>query len=104
MVDHGDEGSAQSLFYARETVSTSKTLSEKFNLLLSFSVLPAISLHDGIIYCKIREGAFRSDSFKEFILGLLDVMQPYPAPNSVIVMDNCKIHKREDILEAITER
>jgi hypothetical protein len=75
-----------------------------FNLSCSYSVLPALSLNDGIIHCKIREGTFRSDSFKEFILGLLDQMQPYPAPNSVIVMDNCKIHKREDILQAILDR
>jgi len=69
-----------------------------------FSVLPAISLHEGIIHCNIREGAFKSDSFKDFILGLLDQMRPFPESNSVIVMDNCKIHKREDILEAITAR
>jgi len=75
-----------------------------FNRGRRFSVLPAISLTDGIIHCNIREGTFRSDSFKAFILGLLDHMQPFPANNSVIVMDNCKIHKREDILEAIYER
>jgi len=69
-----------------------------------FSVLPALSLDQGIIHCKIVEGAFRSDSFKEFILGLLDQMEPFPARNSVIVMDNCKIHKRADILEAIREQ
>jgi hypothetical protein len=73
-------------------------------LIHRFSVLPAISLTDGIIHVNIREGSFRSDSFKDFILGLLDNMQPYPAANSVIVMDNCKIHKREDIIEAIIER
>lgn len=73
-------------------------------IISSFSVLPALSLTSGIIHCNIREGSFRTESFKAFILGLLDTMQPYPAPNSVIVMDNCKIHKREDILEAIYAR
>lgn len=100
-----NEGATKSLLHAWSTVSVS---SVHFQLLLtlltSFSVLPAISLNDGILFCKIREGAFRSDSFKDFILGLLDNMQPYPGPNSVIVMDNCKIHKREDILQAISER
>ena len=31
-------------------------------------------------------------------------MQPYPAPNSVIVMDNCRIHKAPEIQEMIEER
>ena len=29
-------------------------------------------------------------------------MQPYPHPRSVIVLDNCKIHKDPRILNAIT--
>ena len=32
---------------------------------------------------------------------ILDQMQPFPAPNSVIVIDNCHIHKHEDILNLI---
>lgn len=31
-------------------------------------------------------------------------MQPYPAPNSVIVMDNCRIHKSPRIREMIEAR
>lgn len=31
-------------------------------------------------------------------------MQPYPAPNSVIVMDNCRIHKSPRIREMIESR
>jgi hypothetical protein len=31
-------------------------------------------------------------------------MQPFPAPNSVIVMDNCQIHKHQEIQELIHER
>jgi transposase len=31
-------------------------------------------------------------------------MQPYPAPNSVIVMDNCRIHKSPRIREMIETR
>jgi hypothetical protein len=31
-------------------------------------------------------------------------MQAYPAPNSVIVMDNCRIHKHPEILELIDSR
>ena len=31
-------------------------------------------------------------------------MQPYPGPNSVIVMDNCQIHKHPEIQDMIYER
>ncbi|KIK76451.1 hypothetical protein PAXRUDRAFT_74617, partial [Paxillus rubicundulus Ve08.2h10] len=58
-----------------------------------FSVLPAISLNDGILHCNIVEGSFCGNTFKQFIERLLNNMQPYPASNSVIIMDNCVIHK-----------
>ena len=54
------------------------------------SVLPAMSL-DGILYVRIVKGSFNYDSFGEFIDGLLDQMNPFPGPNFVIVMDNCRI-------------
>ena len=70
----------------------------------SFSVLPAISLNDGILACNILEGSFCTETFENFIKGLLDDMQPYPGPNSVIVMDNCRIHKHPRIQEMIRDR
>jgi DDE superfamily endonuclease len=71
---------------------------------LRFSVLPALSLNDGILHCDIVEGSFDTKLFYRFIERVLDQMQPYPAPNSVIVMDNCRIHKHPAILELIHER
>ena len=70
----------------------------------SFSVLPAISLNDGILACNILEGSFCTETFENFIKGLLDDMQPYPGPNSIIVMDNCRIHKHPRIQEMIRDR
>jgi DDE superfamily endonuclease len=70
---------------------------------LRFSVLPAISL-DGFLHCEIVEGSFRSETFALFIQNLLDHMQPFPGPNSVIVMDNCRIHKTPFIQELIQAR
>jgi len=52
----------------------------------------------------IIEGSYNGDLFHSFIAGLLDKMQPFPAPNSVIVMDNCAIHKGPDIRALIEER
>ena len=50
------------------------------------------------------EGAFDTATFYKFIERMLDQMQPFPAPNSVIVMDNCRIHKHLDILHLIESR
>ena len=64
----------------------------------SFSVLPALLL------CDSMEGSFSMETFLKFIDSLLDNMQPYPAANSVILMDNCQIHKHPEIWERIYAR
>ena len=68
-----------------------------------YSVLPAISLN-GMLHCTIREGSFDTASFTAFISDLLDHMQPWPTLNSVVVMDNCKIHKSPEIRKLIESR
>jgi hypothetical protein len=76
-----------------------------FLILISrFSVLPALALNDGIIHCDIVEGAFDSNLFYTFISRLLDEMNPFPAAKSVVVMDNCRIHKMPEALELIEAR
>ena len=54
-----------------------------------------------MIALSVYQGTFNSDRFLRFIELLLTQMQPYPHPRSVIVMDNCKIHKDQRILDAI---
>jgi len=68
-----------------------------------YSLLPAISM-TGVLSCKIVEGSFTTPLFKGFLEGLLNEMQPYPAPNSVIVMDNAKVHRSPEIREMIEAR
>ncbi|KAL5496013.1 hypothetical protein ACEPAH_3106 [Sanghuangporus vaninii] len=65
-----------------------------------YSILPGISL-DGVIECMIIEGSFNAEIFAIFIEKLLKHMQPFPANNSVIVMDNCPIHKSSEIRELV---
>ena len=65
------------------------------------SVLPALSLKEGVLHCDILEGSFDTTSFYRFIKHTLDLMQPFPGPNSVIVIDNCKIHNHPDIQNLI---
>lgn len=59
--------------------------------------------NDGIIHCEIVEGSFCTESFQSFVGQLLNQMQPFPTPKSIIVMDNCHIHKhpQADIVELI---
>ncbi len=68
-----------------------------------YSILPALC-STGILSVDIIEGSFDSSKFGQFIDGLLSQMNPWPQPNSVIVMDNCRIHKYEEILEMIEAR
>jgi hypothetical protein len=87
-------------------VGSGKSLNNCLNLssILTFetrySVLPALSL-DGILAVDIVQGSFNKVSFAHFINGLLGQMNPFSGPNSVIVMDNCRIHKSKTILEMI---
>jgi hypothetical protein len=98
------EGNAQGLFLSRKTVCLHNYTIILLNIGFSFSVLPALSLTDGILHCDIVEGSFDAELFGTFISRLLDFMEPFPATNSVIVMDNCRIHKNPEILDLITER
>ena len=66
-------------------------------------MLPALSL-DGILTVEIIEGSFTRERFGEFVDGLLDHMTPFPGPNSVIIMDNCRIHHAQSIRDMIEER
>jgi hypothetical protein len=57
-----------------------------------------------MIHVKIVEGSFTSVRFYEFIDGLLDHMERFPGKNSVIIMDNARIHKDPAVLELIEGR
>ncbi|KAF9228561.1 hypothetical protein BS17DRAFT_691477, partial [Gyrodon lividus] len=69
-----------------------------------FSVLPALSLCNGILHCHIVEGSFCTETFTKFIERLLVPMNLFPAANSDIVMDNCQIHKHPNIQQLIESR
>jgi transposase len=70
---------------------------------VSYSLLPAITT-TGIIYSHIKVGGYNGDEFLEWLDGLLMVMNPYPAPHSVLVLDNCRIHHVDGVQERCDER
>ena len=57
-----------------------------------YSILPALSL-DGILHLEVLDHSFSGKEFADFVEGVLNQMQPWPLPNSVLVMDNASIHK-----------
>ena len=74
------------------------------SLIQRYFVLPALSLEDGILHCDIVQEDFNTADFYRFIKCTLDHMQPFPTPNSMIVMDNCQIHKHPNIQDLIESR
>lgn len=58
----------------------------------------------GILHLAIQPNSYNAESFRDFIDGLLDEMQPWPEPNSVIVLDNASIHKGAEVRAMVEAR
>jgi len=68
-----------------------------------YSILPAISL-DGVLHLDILRRSWTSLEFRAFVDVLLDSMNPYPQPNSVLVMDNAIQHHFDGLREMVEAR
>lgn len=66
-------------------------------------MLPAITV-DGIIYSHIKTGGYNGEEFLQWLTGLLGQMNEYPAPRSVLVLDNCRIHHVPGVEELCAEK
>ncbi|KXZ56146.1 hypothetical protein GPECTOR_1g124 [Gonium pectorale] len=65
------------------------------------SVLPIVTSY-GLLDWYIAEGSINTDRMKDFIQRCLARhLRPYPEPNSVVIMDNCRIHKGEEVVSMI---
>ena len=84
-----------------ESDKKSSYTTKTHNIQSRYSVLPTLSLDEGVLHCNIIEGAFNTGTFYKFIECTLDHMQPFPAPNTVLMMDNCCIHKHPTIKSLI---
>jgi hypothetical protein len=57
-----------------------------------YSLIAALG-ENGILSNTVVEGSFNFESFWDFVFGnLIHKMSPYPGPNSVLVLDNARIH------------
>jgi len=66
-------------------------------------MLPAISM-DGILHLEVLENGITGNDFHCFVQGLPPLMNEWPLPNSVLVVDNTSIHKVAGIRELVEER
>ena len=70
---------------------------------LRYSILLALSL-DGILHLAIQDWPYTAVEFNSFIEALLDNMNPFPQPNSVVIMDNASIRKSPELHQMIEEQ
>ena len=59
---------------------------------------------DGILHLEVSDHPFNGEEFTQFVVGVLDRMQPWPLPNSVLVIDNASIHHVPGIRELVEAR
>lgn len=65
-------------------------------------MLPALSL-EGIIYMHVIEDSVDGNLFCNFVRQLVQQMNPYPGPQSVLILDNCAIHHVEEVEDIAQE-
>ncbi|KAF8838044.1 hypothetical protein BDN67DRAFT_908086, partial [Paxillus ammoniavirescens] len=63
----------------------------------------ALSL-DGIIAVDVSKRPLTQETFSDFIEFVLERMNPFPMPNSVLVMDNASIHHSDELREMVEAR
>ena len=57
----------------------------------------AVYSYSGHVEFDYVEGSYNTESFMRHILKMIQArMQPIPNPNSILVLDNCRIHKVEE--------
>ena len=57
-----------------------------------------------MVYAKVVQNSFTTELFLDFLCGLLNQMNHFPADKSLIIMDNAKIHRNPRIRELIEAR
>ncbi|PBK91806.1 hypothetical protein ARMGADRAFT_931596 [Armillaria gallica] len=66
-----------------------------------YSLIAAMSI-DGYIAMRVQPGSFDSFGFFDFIIeDVLLLMNPYPEKQSVLVMDNCRIHHTNTLIDVL---
>lgn len=68
------------------------------------SLLPLLGI-TGYLVVDVIQDSYNEERFTDWIIGkALPAMNPFPLPNSVLVMDNAPIHNEDEIRALCTER
>ncbi|KZP21878.1 hypothetical protein FIBSPDRAFT_687136, partial [Athelia psychrophila] len=86
--------------YARAPKGQRATIDADFVRGDRYSIVAAISV-DGYVGTRIVSGSLDSAEFFDFIVEDLPHMNPYPQDRSVLILDNCSIHKSEALREVV---
>ncbi|KAG2749003.1 hypothetical protein P692DRAFT_20654569, partial [Suillus brevipes Sb2] len=66
-----------------------------------YSLCAAMTV-EGYIAAQVVEGSFDAQEFYDFVAeDVLPHMNPFPAERSIIVLDNCRIHHSEDLVDLV---
>ncbi|KAF8803317.1 hypothetical protein BYT27DRAFT_7029858, partial [Phlegmacium glaucopus] len=66
-----------------------------------YSLVAAITT-SGYIAARAVPGSFDSDEFYDFIAEqVIFEMNPWPAPRSILVLDNCRIHHNDALVDLV---
>jgi DDE superfamily endonuclease len=100
----GDRARRRDFFVKGVKYVRAKTLNRQYLIvIIRYSMLPALAI-DGILHLSVVEGSHNGETFENFVDGLLDKMNPYPNPKSVLVMDNASIHKSDELIDLVRNR
>ena len=59
---------------------------------------------EGVMIFKMITGTTNGETFFDFIRGsVIPCMQPFPAPGSILVMDNCSIHHIQEVKDILDQ-
>jgi hypothetical protein len=59
---------------------------------------------EGILLCDIQVRSYTAEAFNHFAEMLLARMNPFPQPNSVLLMDNASIHKSHQLVQMCNDQ
>ncbi|KIK79823.1 hypothetical protein PAXRUDRAFT_160246 [Paxillus rubicundulus Ve08.2h10] len=86
--------------YGRAASGSCATLSDVFVRGDHYSLVAMITI-DGYLAAEVVEGSYDGDSFYAYIADKLSNMNPFPAEQSILVLDNCCIHHNEDLTDLV---